>query len=154
MSTPGQSSAAARRRRRRDRHGRGPRSPLLPAGLPAARTRSELFDQAVLEAAGEVEEKWPEQVTALEFAVDEVPATPTGTLPSPEVVLDGGVPLARFVPPGVDGAGRATKARVVVYRRPLVLRAEDADDLTELIAEVLTELLSAVLGEDNPESPE
>lgn len=124
---------------------------MLPAGLPAARTRAELFDQAVLEAAGEVEQRWPEQVAAIEFAVDEVPAASVSVVPSPEVVLDGGVPLARFVPPGVDGKGRATKARIVVFRRPLVLRAEDAEDLVELITEVLAELLGGVLGEDDPE---
>ena len=81
--------------------------------------------------------------------MDEVPPLPDGeVLPSTDVVLDGGVPLTRFVPPGIDSRGRTTKARIVVYRRPLEVRATDAADLTDLVAEMLTEQLSAVLGED------
>lgn len=136
------------RRVRRDRHGRGLRSPLLPAKLPGSRTRAEQFDHAVLQAAADLEERWPREIQAIEFAVDEVPPLPAGeVIPSSDVVLDAGVPLTRFTPPGVDARGRATKARIVVYRRPLEVRAQDAGDLTELVAEVLTEQLSAVLGE-------
>jgi hypothetical protein len=36
---------------------------------------------------------------------------------------------------------------VVVYRRPLEVRAADSGDLGELVAEVLGEQLTAVLGE-------
>jgi predicted Zn-dependent protease with MMP-like domain len=135
------------RRTARDRHGRGLRSPLLAADLPGARTRAEQFDQAVLDAAAELELRWPDQLQEIEFAVDDVPSvTPAAVLPSTDVVLDAGVPLTRFTPPGVDSRGRATKARIVVYRRPLELRAGDADDLSDLVAEVLAEQLSAVLG--------
>ncbi len=134
---------------RRDRRGRGLRTPLLPENLPASRTRAEQFDQAVLEAVVELEDQWPGQLDALEFAVDEVPVVPADgpELPAPEVVLDAGVPLSRFVPPGIDGRGRPTKARVVVYRRPLEARSTDSGDLGDLVAEVLGEQLSAVLGE-------
>jgi hypothetical protein len=93
---------------------------------------------------------------ALEFAVDEVPGVPAdGPEPaSDEVVLDSGVPLTRFLPPGMDARGRPTKARIVVYRRPLEVRAGDAGELSDLVAEVLGEQLSAVLGEpDEGEDP-
>ena len=136
------------RRRSRDRRGRGLRTPLLPAGLPAARTRAQQFDSAVLEAVADLEGRWPEELDAIDFAVDEVPSLPAGSvLPSSDVVLDGGVPLTRFSPPGVDARGRVTKARVVVYRRPLEVRAADSGDLGELVAEVLGEQLTAILGE-------
>jgi len=140
---------------RRDRRGRGLRTPLLPENLPASRTRAEQFDQAVLEAVVELEDQWPGRLDALEFAVDEVPVVPADgpELPAPEVVLDGGVPLSRFVPPGIDGRGRPTKARVVVYRRPLEARSTDPGDLGDLVAEVLGEQLSAVLGEPGTDSP-
>lgn len=130
------------------------RTPLLPAELPAARTRAQQFDHAVLEAVADLEERWPNELGSIEFAVDEVPTLPTGAVvASPDVVLDGGVPLTRFSPPGVDARGRATKARVVVYRRPLEVRAADSGDLGELVAEVLGEQLTAVLGEgDTPPS--
>ncbi len=138
----------------RDRRGRGLRSPLLPAELPAARTRAEQFDHAVLEAVADLEERWPGELGAIEFAVDEVPTLPTGSVvPTSDVVLDGGVPLTRFSPPGVDARGRATKARVVIYRRPLEVRAADSGDLGELVAEVIGEQLTAVLGEGGEETP-
>jgi hypothetical protein len=141
-------AAAGRRREVRDRRGRGLRTPLLPAQLPAARTRAQQFDHAVLEAVADLEERWPTELGSIEFAVDEVPSLPPGgVVPSSDVVLDGGVPLTRFSPPGVDSRGRTTKARVVVYRRPLEVRAADSGDLGELVAEVLGEQLTAVLGE-------
>ena len=138
---------------RRDRRGRGLRTPLLPAELPASRTRAERFDQAVLEAVADLEARWPGRLEALEFAVDEVPAVPSDSpeLASDEVVLDGGVPLARLLPPGMDARGRPTKARIVVYRRPLEVRSGDAGELGDLVAEVLAELLGAVLGDPDDE---
>jgi hypothetical protein len=101
-----------------------------------------------MEAVEDLEELWGERLTAIEFAVDEVPPLPAGELmPSPDVVMDGGVPLTRFVPPGVDRRGRATRARIVIYRRPLEGRAVDRSDLGDLVAEVLAEQVASVLGE-------
>lgn len=133
----------------RDRRGRGPRTPLLPPDVPAARTRAQRFDQAVLEAVADLESRWPGRLDAFDFAVDEVPAVPAdGPEPvSDEVVLDAGVPLARFLPAGVDARGHPTRARIVVYRRPLEVRSGDAGELGDLVVEVLGEQLSAVLGE-------
>jgi hypothetical protein len=116
--------------------------------VPNSRSRGQQFDLAVLEAVEDLEELWGEQLTAIEFAVDEVPPLPAGeVLPSADVVLDGGVPLTRFVPPGVDRRGRPTKARVIIYRRPLEGRAVDPADLSDLVAEVLAEQVASVLGE-------
>ncbi len=136
---------------RRDRHGRGPRTPLIPAGLPGARTRAEQFDEAVLEAVADLEGRWPGQLDALEFAVDEVPTVPADgpEPPADDVVVDVGVPLSRFLPAGVDHRGRPTKARVVVYRRPLEARSADSGDLVDLVTEVLVEQLESVLGPDD-----
>lgn len=133
----------------RDRHGRGMRTPLLPPQLPGFRTRGELFDQAVIQAVADLEPRWPGQLAAIEFAVDEVPRVPAGeALPSRETVLDGGVPLVRFHPPGVDARGRATKSRIVIYRRPVEMRAQTAGELTELITDLLAEQIAAVLGDE------
>ena len=103
----------------------------------------------MLEAVAELEIRWPGKLDAVEFAVDEVPPVPAEgpVVAAPEVVLDGGVPLTRFVPPGIDARGRPTRARVVVYRRPLEARSTDSGDLGDLVTEVLGEQLSAVLGE-------
>lgn len=122
----------------------------MPAGLPGARTRAEQFDEAVLEAVADLEGRWPGQLDALEFAVDEVPVVPVDgpEPPADDVVVDVGVPLARFLPAGVDHRGRPTKARVVVYRRPLEARSSDSGDLVDLVTEVLVEQLESVLGPD------
>ena len=131
------------------------RTPLLPTDVPASRTRAQRFDQAVLEAIADLEERWPGRLDAIEFAVDEVPVIPAegSVQPSDDVVLDGGVPLTRFMPPGIDAKGRPIKARIVVYRRPLEVRSSDAGDLGELVAEVLGEQVSAVLGEAGDDGP-
>lgn len=141
---------------RRDRRGRGLRTPLLPTDVPASRTRAQRFDLAVLEAVADLEERWPGRLDDIEFAVDEVPAIPAEgpENPSDEVVLDGGVPLTRFLPPGIDSRGRATKARIVVYRRPLEVRSSDSGDLGDLVADVLGEQVSAVLGEAGDGGPD
>lgn len=152
------SSPPPGRRRRptrvsRDRHGRGLRTPLLPPETPAARSRAEQFDQLVLAAVATVESRWPDELADVEFAVDEVPSVTSEEIrPGPEVILDGGVPLARFLAPGVDQKGKPTKARVVVYRRPLEIRATDVGDLEDLVEEVLVEQVSAMLGDEESDA--
>lgn len=132
------------------------RGPLLPIDLPGARTRAEQFDQVVLEAVADLEDRWPDELQGFEFAVDEVPAVPPegGVPAADDVVLDGGVPLTRFIPPGVDQKGRPTKARIVVYRRPLEIRSADPADLGDLVAEVLNEQVGSILGHDLDDSAE
>lgn len=137
-----------RRTTARDRRGRGPRTPLLPAQVPGFRTRAELFDQLVMEVVADLEPRWPDRLADIEFAVDDVPALPTGpVISSSDVVVDDGVPLARFFAPGVDARGRATKPRIVLYRRPVEMRAPGQFDLVDLVTDILEEQITAVLGE-------
>ena len=70
-----------------------------------------------------------------------------------EVVADGDVPLARLVPAGVDRNGQPTRARLVLFRKPLARRGTDGDDLRDLIYAVLVELVSQHL-EISPEEVE
>lgn len=133
---------------RRDRHGRGPRGPLLPPQVPGFRTRGELFDAAVLDALADMGPRWPGDLPNIEIAVDEVPPPARGEmLSTSDAVRDGPVVLTRFLPPGVDGRGRATKARIVLYRRPIEMRCPTSADLADLVTELLTEQLTAVLGD-------
>lgn len=118
----------------RDRHGRGLRSPLLPAGLPASRTRAQVFDDLVLDAREHLEQHWHGELEGLEFAVQDVP--PIGR-------DDDEVPLARLLP----GRGR-TAPRIVVYRRPLEARGKDPLDLADLVHDVVVEQVAAFLGVD------
>lgn len=136
-------------RRRRDRHGRGLRGPLYPATLPAARTRAERFDALVLEALDPIEARWRTELTQLDVAVDDVPdVREQAVTPDDGVVEDANVPLARLVPAGVDRRGVPTRARIVLYRRPLEARARDGADLADLVHDVLVEQVANYLGLD------
>ncbi|MGH3861357.1 metallopeptidase family protein [Actinokineospora sp.] len=140
-------SSRRRGRRNRDRHGRGLRGPLFPSTLPAASTRAEKFDALVLDALEPIEARWRTELTKLDVAVDDVPEVPDGTAPD-GVLADSGVPLARLVAAGVDRRGQPTRARIVLYRRPLEARAKDGADLAELIHDVLVEQVANYLNLD------
>jgi predicted Zn-dependent protease with MMP-like domain len=133
---------------RRDRHGRGLRGPLLPASLPAAATRSEQFDALVVEVLEPIEARFAEALDNLDVAVDDVPDVRWVADGSdmPGLLLDGSVPLSRLVPVGVDGSGLPTRARIVLYRRPLEARAKDPEELAELVHDVLIEQIAGYLG--------
>ncbi|MGH4008297.1 MAG: metallopeptidase family protein [Pseudonocardiaceae bacterium] len=145
-------SARSPLRKRRDRRGRGVRGLLFPSTLPAARSRSQRFDAIVLDALEPIEERWHTELERLDVAVDEVPeitnCDPTTVTWGSDVVEDGKVPLARLVPAGVDRAGLPTRARIVLYRRPLETRAQDSGDLADLVHEVLVEQVASYLGVD------
>lgn len=138
--------AARERRRRRDRHGRHKGLPVLPPSLPGFRTRSELFDQMVMDAVVEAGQHWPEAVATIEFAVDDVPLIRADDEGDTSDVVDNGVTLTRYVPAGVDRRGQTTKPRIVVYRRPLEARSDPAG-LSRFIADVLGEQMRAVFGD-------
>ena len=134
--------------RRRDRHGRGLRGRLVPPGVPLYRTRSQQFDDMVLDAVARLEGRWEAELAGVEFAVQEVPEA--DELTDDSVPL----PLARTVPgspePG-DPAHPATSTRFVIYRRPLLARAENEGELSDLVFDVVVEEFAEFLGVD-PES--
>jgi len=74
--------------------------------------------------------------------VEEIP--PAGDAPT------GPVPLARLEPGSRGGEAVSRPPRIVVYRRPLMARADGDDDLGELVFEVLVEEFARQLGV-NPE---
>ncbi|MEO9222701.1 MAG: exonuclease, partial [Mycobacteriaceae bacterium] len=99
--------------RRSERRGRGVRGPLIPDSVPAWRSRAQRFDGLVLEALAPINQRWHEQLRALDIAVDEVPPVTGSDIARvrsqdaeaavwpPEVLADAAVPLARLVRPGV-----------------------------------------------------
>lgn len=97
-------------------------------------TRRERFDDLVLDAADRLRPHLGSRYAALEFAVEEVP--PVDPSPWEEQVAALGR-LHRGVPGRPD--------RVVVYRRPVEARALDEQDLVELVREVVTEQVAALL---------
>jgi predicted Zn-dependent protease with MMP-like domain len=120
--------------RRRDRRGRGPRGPILPVDLPAYRTRAERFDDLVLAAVERLEKRWSRQLDGAEFAVEEVPPS------QPAPWEHGGVPLGRYFP-----ADAGLPPRIVVYRRPVETRAVDAEELEDLVRDVVVEQVAHLL---------
>ena len=133
---------ATARIKRRDRHGRGLRGPLAPAGSPLYRSRAERFDELVLQAVAQLEPRWESELAGVEFAVEEVPAAER---PAEDLLHDDDdpVPLARL-----DPARPARPARIVLYRRPLLARADGEDELGELVLDVVIEEFARLLGLD------
>jgi len=109
------------------------------------RTRSQQFDDMVLDAVARLESRWETELTRVEFAVQEVPE-------ADELVDDSSsLPLARTVPgaqePG-DPDHPAAPTRIVVYRRPLMARSENDAELSDLVFDVIVEEFAGVLGLD------
>jgi predicted Zn-dependent protease with MMP-like domain len=98
-------------------------------------TRRERFDALVLDSADRVRPHLGSRYAELEFAVEEVP--PQDPAPWEEQTA----PLGRLL--------RGTTIRphrVVVYRRPVEARAQDDLDLADIVREVVTEQVAALLG--------
>ena len=164
----GDSPARAARIRRRDRHGRGLRGVLAPPGVPLYRTRTERFDDLVLQAVARLEPQWEAHLAGVEFAVEEIPPTEApagnGRGPVPLSRLDPGSAQAPAAEPEGEGVRREVvikpepagplagepagrePPRIVVYRRPLMARADGDEDLGELVFEVVVEEFARLLG--------
>ena len=93
---------------------------------------------------------WHERVSTLDVAVDEIPRIspkdPDSVQWPPEVIADGPIALARLIPAGVDVRGNSTRARIVLFRKPIERRAKDTVELTELLHEVLVAQVATYLG--------
>jgi predicted Zn-dependent protease with MMP-like domain len=135
--------------KRAARRGRDVRGPLLPPTVPGWRSRAERFDMAVLEAYEPIERRLHERVSDLDVAVDEIPRIaakdPDSVQWPPEVVADGPIALARLMPAGVDVRGNATRARIVLFRKPIERRAKDTVELGELLHEILVAQVAVYL---------
>jgi hypothetical protein len=121
-----------------------------------SQTRAETFDDLVLDAVDQVEltvrddTALADRVAAVELGVEDVP--PEDDLARAEAGDE--LPLGRAEP-----GARERPARLVLYRRPLELRAADLSDRGLLVHEVVVELLADLLsvplerldGEDDDE---
>jgi len=112
--------------------------------LPAWRTRAGGFDDLVLDAVARVA-RGRGDLGEIDVLVQDVP--PPGLERADGLVTDGsasgGVPLAQAVAGTADAA-----PRIVVYRRPVELRAEDRLDLRDLLHEVVVDAVAELLGVD------
>jgi hypothetical protein len=131
-------------RARRDRRGRGLRAPLAPREVPIGRSRAAQFDDLVLDAVEDLERSWASELAGIEFAIEDVP--PPGRIEfDPEAVTDRGIALGRLYR---NGLGAVTKPVVVIYRRPVEVRAVDVLDRGDLVFAVVAELVAELLGKD------
>ena len=121
-------------RRRRDRHGRAQQQLVVPPGLPGWRSRRVRFDQLVAATAHQMAERVPE-VSAIEFAVEEVPPS------SPAPWEDHDVCLSRAFP---RDRARGLADRIVVYRRAVEGRCPPTA-LPEMVALLLAERICEVV---------
>ncbi|WOP18715.1 metallopeptidase family protein [Raineyella sp. LH-20] len=141
------------RSRRRDRHGRGIRGPLAlpnpwtgrPVRAPQAPDDREFFATALAEAIAAIAANHPRVLDGISVGMEDVPDLPASW-------AHDSVPLAAAVE---SPDGRA--AEVVLYRRPLQLRAASREGLRILVRRTLVEQLAVVTGltpdEIDPEGP-
>jgi predicted Zn-dependent protease with MMP-like domain len=115
--------------------------------VPLHRSRSEAFDDLVLDAVDELEEHWAAELAAVEFAVEDVPHR--GDIDEAafdsDAVVDRGIPLGRLLRQGI---GPITQPVIMVYRRPIEARAFDQEDCADLVFMVVAELAAQLLGRD------
>jgi predicted Zn-dependent protease with MMP-like domain len=114
------------------------------------RSRAQRFDELVLQAVARLEPRWEAHLADVEFAVEEIPPLDElGPGPVPLARLEAGPagPAPAAGPAGSAAAG-PRPARIVVYRRPLMARADGDDDMGELIFEVVVEEFARLLGLD------
>lgn len=115
----------------------------MPPDVPLYRSRAEQFDELVLDAVARLEPRWASELAAVEFIVEEVPD-------HDELTEDTfAIPLARIIPGSTDSTNPARPARatkIVLYRRPLLARADDEDELISLVFDVVVEEFAQVLG--------
>jgi hypothetical protein len=97
-------------------------------------SRGEVFDSLVLDVVHDLEDRWHAELGVVEFAVEETPLVPDDWSADT-------VPLATLV----RGSG-GTPTRLVLFRRPIELRAETRTDLSALVLTVLVEQVSELLG--------
>ncbi|GAA0321396.1 metallopeptidase family protein [Streptomyces polychromogenes] len=136
---PGSDAQAPRepRPRRRDRHGRGMRGPLAPPQVPLSASRAEIFGDLVRDSVERLERRWP-QLDEVEFVIADVPGPPGG----PDAGWnDEAVPLG-----GVVEARDGRPARIVVFRRPVEIRAKSRDERALLVHEIVVEQVAELLG--------
>ena len=124
------------RQRRRNRHGRGLRGELMLPTLPGYRTRSERFDELVLDSAQRLHDIWGKTLDGVRFAVDEIP-------PGLEqlVAESGPAPMGSYEPATTEEGPTIT-----IYRRVVEQACTSRDELQDLVHDVVVEHTAEMLG--------
>lgn len=113
------------------------RGPLAPPQVPLSASRSEIFGDLVRDSVERLERRWP-QLDEVEFVIADVPGPPGG----PDAGWnDEAVPLG-----GLVEARDGRPARIVVFRRPVEIRAKSRDERALLVHEIVVEQVAELLG--------
>jgi predicted Zn-dependent protease with MMP-like domain len=124
------------RQRRRNRHGRGLRGELMLPTLPGYRTRSDRFDDFVLDSAQRLHDIWGKPLDGVRFAVDEIP-------PGLEQLVADGSPA----PMGCYTPATAEEGPVItLYRRVVEHACVSREELQDLVHDVVVEHTAEMLG--------
>ncbi|MHA7210713.1 metallopeptidase family protein [Arthrobacter sp. MDT1-65] len=122
--------------RRRNRRGRGMRGELFPQHLPASRSRSEQFDDWVMESAQRLERLWGERIQDLQIVVQEIP---DGLEEMTSDTLRGLLGSCSPAAPGRPGV-------ITVYRHPVLMAAKALLPVNELVHDVVVEQTAELMG--------
>src|SRR6478609_696827 len=124
------------RQRRRNRHGRGLRGELMLPTLPGYRTRSDRFDDFVLDSAQRLHDIWGKPLDGVRFAVEEIP-------PGLEQLVAEGTPA----PMGSYTPATAEDGPVItLYRRVVEQACGSREELQDLVHDVVVERTAEMLG--------
>lgn len=107
--------------------------PLSQAG-PRVETRRDQFDALVLALVDRHLRRWADELGAVEFGTEDVPELPEDWEDEP-------VPFGALTKPGPGVPGR-----IVVFRRPVEMRAKTRLEQLALVNEVLVEHIADLLG--------
>lgn len=139
LADPGDGGAAkgkSFRQRRRNRHGRGLRGELMLPTLPGYRTRSDRFDDFVLDSAQRLHDIWGKPLDGVRFAVEEIP-------PGLEKLVADGTPA----PMGSYSPATAEEGPVItLYRRVVEQACGSREELQDLVHDVVVERTAEMLG--------
>jgi predicted Zn-dependent protease with MMP-like domain len=115
----------------------------VPARVPIAASQADRFDRIASEAVEHVEHRWRDELAGVEFAVDLVPGDEVDAAhPALNGAIEsGGVLLAQILP----GRGR-TPTHIVLYRKPIELRARNLEDLEDLVHDIVVQVIANYLG--------
>lgn len=122
--------------RRRNRHGRGLRGEVVLPTHPGYRTRSDRFDDMVLDSAQRLHDIWGKTLDGVRFGVDEIP-------PDLEQLAANAAtpPMGSYTPAtGEDGP------MITVYRRVVEQACGSVEELQDLVHDVVVEHTAEMLG--------
>jgi predicted Zn-dependent protease with MMP-like domain len=124
------------RQRRRNRHGRGLRGELMLPTLPAYRTRSDRFDEMVMDSAQRLHDIWGKPLDGVRFAVDEIPRG------LEQLVADRSpAPMGLYEPANADEGPVIT-----LFRRVIEQACGSTEELQDLVHDVVVERTAEMLG--------